>query len=408
MTRERERRVSPEHGADDSAGLPGPRVRLFEFPAAARTNRRFASYDLGRWDRLFLPPSTAALVDAKPIGAPGFIADDHRSAIAPASVARLDGTEFYLSVKGTGSTTDPYRHARLDSARAAELARDPGVAERLRGAGSDGSPAVLTGEMWLRGSPYGGQGALHADQALDISERANVTSIAGFRIAPVLKVVRFPPSLEARLREVYWYRQYRGAFAQELRLVPSNVRVYFHGRTTVGHDIAEVFDRFGVTTAGRAHRFSVNFLRSGLALLTLFARTVTRAGPGGLVEGLDFEDVWLDKDAVVAPDGTIYFVDLEGIAPTRVDVDRVREKLEDQVYRSLYELTFALEQVDAERTRRFGAVGAFRRRLEALSEEAVVGDPYLGLVRGPRHLALRIRNGLGDESLNLDFPWLDQ
>ena len=34
---------------------------------------------------------------------------------------------------------------------------------------------------------------------------------------------------------------------------------------------------------------------------------------GGTFSGLDYFDVWIDKDAVIAPNGTVYFVDLEGL-----------------------------------------------------------------------------------------------
>ena len=48
----------------------------------------------------------------------------------------------------------------------------------------------------------------------------------------------------------------------------------------------------------------------------------------GRYTGLDFNDVWLDKDAVISPDGTVYFVDLEGIEERTVDADHVIDKIE--------------------------------------------------------------------------------
>ena len=139
----------------------------------------------------------------------------------------------------------------------------------------DGADRLITGELWLRGSPYGGQGLEHASTALRVSEMADLTSIGGFLIAPVVKVCFLPQSLEDRLRQVYWYRRYPGRMVQEVRLVPSNVRVYFHSKNTVGNNIRYLFDLFSVSSSAQAVQFETNFVRSTVAMLTLFARTLT-------------------------------------------------------------------------------------------------------------------------------------
>jgi hypothetical protein len=168
-----------------------------------------------------------------------------------------------------------------------------------------------------------------------------------------------------------------------------------------------VFDLFGIDSGARAHRFQTNFVRSGVALLTLFARTMEHDPAKDRYSGLDFWDVWLDKDAVIAPDGTAYFVDLEGIEPIRVDAVDVAEKLDDQIFRSLYEFMFAYEQIDTERARRFGEVGSRRRRFEAILAEALAGDPYVRLRREGRSVVLALRGHDGDERLNYAFPLVD-
>jgi len=248
----------------------------------------------------------------------------------------------------------------------------------------------------------------HAVTALRVSERADLTSIHGFRIAPVVKVAFLPKAVEGRLRSIHWYRKYRDRLVQELRLVPSNVRIYFHSRSTVGNDPRFVFDLFKVDSPEKGHRFVTNFVRSGVALLTLFARTMEAQAEGTRFSGLDFQDVWLDKDAVLAPDGTVFFVDLEGIDSVTVDRADVREKLEDQIYRSLYEFMFAYEQVEAERGRRFGGEGSRKRRFEAIVTEALEDDPFARVRRESRSLTLEVRNRLGEESLVLKFPLVDQ
>ncbi len=393
-------------GTSGVSSIRGPPLRLLEYKATTVTNRQFGGFALDAWDRCFLPPSLASLVDGPALAEHTFVEDDNRSAIDPTPAATLDGQPFYLSVKGVGSAIDPFHHEPLGPARAVELSDDPETRARL----ASMSPApggIITGELWLRGSPYGGQGLPHAMTALQVSERADLTDLNGFRIAPVVKVAYLPSALEARLRSVYWYRRYRERFVQELRLVPSNVRFYFHGRKTVGSDIAHVFDLFGIDSGAAAHRFQTNFVRSGVAMLTLFARTRQHDPHHDRYTGLDFSDVWLDKDAVIAPDGTAYFVDLEGLDPVRVDARDLPEKFEDQIFRSLYEFMFAYEQIDAERGRRFGEAGTRRRRFEAIAREALAGDRYVRIRDDGRSLVLELRPSGPDERLNFFFPLVD-
>jgi hypothetical protein len=403
----------PLPGSVDTEGrapllrLAGNPIRLSEYLAETITNRQFAGYDLARWDRYFLPSGLTSLADAPPLGSVEGIEDDNRSAILPGPAATIDGMPFFLSVKGVGSSVDPFSLRLLDAAYASELTDRPDVRERLHRASPGATGGVITGELWLRGSPYGGQGLPHATTALRVSERAHLTDLSGFRIAPVVKVAYLPEDVEDRLKSIHWYRRYPGRLVQELRLVPSNVRIYFHSRSTVGNDANQVFDLFRVDTAVRGHQFEVNFVRSGIALLTLFARTLRRSAAGDRVAGLDLEDVWLDKDAVLGPDGTAFFVDLEGIGEVVVEPGAVREKCEDQIFRSLYEFMFAYEQIERERARRFGDAGSRKRRFEAVVAEALRGDPVATARPTPRGLELRVRPSAGGEALSFAFPLVD-
>jgi hypothetical protein len=223
----------------------------------------------------------------------------------------------------------------------------------------------------------------------------------------VVKIAYLPLALESEIRKIYWYRKFHGRLVQELRLVPSNVRVFFHSRSALGTSVGQVFDLFRIDAPWKAHGFAVNFLRSGVAMLTLFSRSL-RYDPGrGRYRGLDFYDVWMDKDAVVAPDGTLFFVDLEGIQEVAVEENEIREKVEDQVYRSLYELMFAYSQVEEERLRRFGGAGTRRHRLEALLEEALQQDPFVTLRRSGRTLEMVIRNECEGGPLYVPFGMVD-
>ena len=386
-------------------------MTLAQYPAVTITNAQFRSFPLGSLDRISLPPAVTGLLDGPPVGTIAMLEDDNRGAISADPVATLDGVDFHLSIKGIGSTIDPYSNRPLDAASASLLSADADTRRRLAHPTipelPGEAPRVLTGELWLRGSPYGGQGLEHASIALAVSERARLTSIEGFLIAPVVKLARFPAELEERLRTVHWYRRFHGAMAQEIRLVPSNVRIYFHAKHTVGNDVRGVFDAFGLETPANAVAFEVRFVRSALAMLTLFARTLRRGKGTDRYLGLDFHDVWLDKDAVLAPNGAVYFVDLEGIEEVDVERTKVRETVEDQVYRSLYEFMFAYEQIEGERVRRFGEAGSRKTHLRALVEEAVRADPYLRVRERGGGAELEIRNALSDEGLNTVFPLVD-
>ncbi len=391
--------------------LPGQPLHLAEYGARTLTNRRFVDLGLGGFDRYFLPPAMTGLTDEPPLGLREFIEDDNRGAIAPEPVATLDGTPFYLSVKGIGSATEPFSTRPLERSTIAGLTRAEGVRERLatpRVANSSGeADRFITGEVWLRGSPYGGQGMGHAEIALRLSERADPTSIAGFRIAPVVKVAYLPEELADRIRSLHWYRAFRGPIVQELRLVPSNVRIAVHSRTTVADDARHLFDRFELADDRRSLDFETRFLRTSVALLTLFARTMAPGPTPDRVTGLDLLDVGPDKDAVVAPSGEIFFVDLEGVEPVAVDRPAVVEKIEDQMYRSLADLLFALEQIEGERRRRFGEGGSRKAWLAALLARALDPDPIARVVRTGDGLDLEIRNALADQSLYTTFRLLD-
>jgi len=314
--------------------------------------------------------------------------------------------DFYLSVKGIGSTTNPFSTQLLGKDEICNLLKDPIMKDRI--VNSEGiAPRYLTGELWLRGSPYGGQGLEHAATALKVSELAALTSIHGFRVAPVLKIVFLPPDLENEIKKIFWYRRFAGKMVQEIRLVPSNVRIYFHAGSTVGGNIHSIFDLFGLDNNDKAVDFLKNFVKSGIAYLTLFPRTIKR-NEDGTFSGLDFYDVWLDKDAVLAPDGTIYFVDLEGLEWINVEEKKISEKIDDQIYRSLYEFMYAYEQIERERFARFGGVADRKLQFEYLLKETLRDDEVIGLASEGQSLKLVIGNILGEQRLTKKFPIMDR
>jgi hypothetical protein len=370
------------------------------------TNKHFQAFEMPEFDRVYLPQSMRPFSDLSPLGTKEFIVDDNRGAVCTSPAVNIDGTDFFLSVKGIGSTTSPFSHQPLCKAEICGLLNDARLKDSIINS-VDVPARYITGELWLRGSPYGGQGLQHATTSMSVSEMADITSIHGFRVAPLVKTVFLPKEIEKEVKKIYWYRRFNGRMVQEIRLVPSNVRVYFHSGSTLGGNTGSIFDLFKIDDNEKALKFLKNFVRSGIAFLTLFTRSI-KNNNDGTFGGLDFYDVWLDKDAVLSPDGTIYFVDLEGLEWINVREKDVKEKIEDQIFRSLYEFMFAYEQIERERSARFGDVTDRKVQLECLLSEALKGDEIVDLVHEGENLELIIGNILQEQDLTANFPIINR
>jgi hypothetical protein len=369
------------------------------------TNKHFQDFKMDEFDRVYLPESMRPFADLIPAGTKAFIADDNRGAVSALPCLELDGTDFYLSVKGIGSTTNPFSQQHLGKSEICSLLKSAGLIDRIVNS-EEKAPRYITGELWLRGSPYGGQGLEHATTSMRVSEMADITSIHGFRIAPTVKITFLPEDLERKTKEIYWYRKFPGRIVQETRIVPSNVRIYFHSGSTIGSNISEIYKLFEIDVNEKALEFLKNFVKSGIAFLTLFTRSM-RSNEDGTFSGLDFYDVWLDKDAVLAPDGTIYFVDLEGLEWINVPEKKVHEKIDDQIYRSLYEFMYAYEQIERERSRRFGSQIERKAQFEYLLKEALKDDDVVKVAHEGDRLKLVLGNILEEKRLMKEFTIID-
>ena len=370
------------------------------------TSKHFRQLQMSEFERVYLPESMRPFTELTPVGTKEFIADDNRGAVSTSPSLKIDGTDFYLSVKGIGSTTNPFSRQLLGKAEVCGLLKDHRLSDRIANSRQERAPRYITSEMWQRFSPYGGQGLQHALISMRAAEMADLTSIHGFRIAPLVKIVFLQPDFEKEIRKLYWYRKFTGRIVQETRLVPSNVRVYFHSGSTLGGCVGSIFDLFGIDGNNKAMEFLKNFVKSGIAFLTLFSRSMKRNGDGTF-SGLDFYDVWLDKDAVIAPDGTIYLVDLEGLEWITVPEGYVKEKVYGQVYRSLYEFMYAYEQIERERVARFGGMTDRKVQFGYLLSEALKDDEVASLARNGESLQLMVGNILGETLLSEKFSIID-
>jgi len=398
-------------------GVP-VRLNLYE-SGGTITNRHFQGLRMPGFESVYLPDSVKPFTDADPMGTKELLIDDNRSGVEREPCVAIDGTDFYLSVKGIGSTTSPFSRQLLRNEEVCSLLKNDSIRARIMNAREKNEPTpprYLTGELWSRGCPYGSQGLEFASIAMKAAEMSDsgATSIHGFRIAPLVKIVKLPEALQREVTQVYWYRRFKQEMVQEARLVPSNVRIYFHSDWTVGDDTGELFDLFRIDSNEKAMDFLRNFVRSGVAVLTLFVRSMRSNDGGATYSGLDFYDVWLDKDAVLAPDGTIFWADLEGLQEItiggrdRADLEfNIEENMEHQIYRSLYEFMYAYEQIERERVRRFRRATDRKIQFEYLLRDALRDDEVVGLRRSPDSLELVIGNILGEERLSKSFTILD-
>jgi hypothetical protein len=245
---------------------------------------------------------------------------------------------------------------------------DAGIAEA-------GEPRFHS-EMWFGEAPWGAMSRQSCVEDRELTEMSGPGGIHGFHICPMLRASSLPPEVMASARRSFWYRRFGGdgPYFQEFRLLPSAVRLFYQSESTLGLEAAAVLDGFGAAAPEALDAFIENYLRSGLAALTLVPRTLK----GG--RALEYQDVWLDKDSVIAPDGTIFFADIEGLAWAPFpDADAVAAGTRRQYERNFYEFMYGLDRLLAERERRSGRASGLRARrmeLAARVELALEGDPY--------------------------------
>jgi len=398
--------------------LRGMPITLNAYDGAGTiTNKYFRNFQMPEFEKIYLPDSVKPFTDTDPVGTKELLIDDNRSAVSREPHMTIDGVDFYFSVKGIGSTTSPFSRQLFKKEEICSLVKSSTIRDRIMNAKEKEMkiPRYLTGELWSRGCPYGSQGLEFASIAMKATEMSDdsTTSIHGFRIAPLVKIVKLPKALQDEVTQVYWYRRFRQEMVQETRLIPSNIRIYFHSDWTIGDDTGELFDFFKIDNNDKAMDFLKNFVKSGIAILTLLVRSMSDNG-NGTYSGLDFYDVWLDKDAVLAPDGTIFWADLEGLQAItiggydRADLEfNVEENMEHQIYRSLYEFMYAYEQIERERIRRFGHVTDRKTQFEYVLMDALKDDAVVDLHRSTDSLELVIGNILGEEKLTKNFTILD-
>ena len=356
----------------------------------------------------FVPKLLWELADKPPGQETKGVRDDNRSAVLPAHRTVVGDQEFVAAVKGCGARYDAFQPRKFSVGVLREICHDPKVKEALDRMEGD-VPNFLVGERWWGYAPYGGQAVDNALVSLLASLRAEGSSIAGFRICPVVAALQLPARFTQIASQFYWMRRYDGPYWQEVRLMPSNVRLYFHSPITLGVDPARVLGMFHLDSLEKCGAFLRNLLGSALAATTLLARTLRYDAETRRYSGLDFFEVYLDKDSVVAGDGTLYFADLEGVeAFYGENPDAVKERMFGQFYQNIYEASYAVDMVARETWRSLGITASEsdrRRWLLELLEQAVSSDPYLATEREGDRMILRVQPAVDPERTALPLVW---
>ena len=323
--------------------------------------------------------------------------DGNRGAIVEAPRVRFDGRDWLLAIKGIGARAPLYGDTPAGFAHAYELdIASPDHGRSLLGA--------ITRETWMGEAPYGGQGIANAENALMLSSPALREALAPAVLCPVIAVVEIPRN---EIADVFHYRRHRGPVVQEHRLVPSGVRLYHQSAIALGRHVEEALADLGVETATALDAFLDRFLASAIAAITIAARSARVHGHA--YEVLDFDDAWLDKDAFVAPDGTVAFADLEALVHVHVeDLAALSSRVRRQVERNAYEVLYGIDALlrVEERWRDRPRDPATRRRV--LAERtilALAGDPVASLETGQDGWDLVLRPRVGERTV---VRWLDE
>jgi hypothetical protein len=322
--------------------LESSNIKLYEVnPEMYEINPQFKSYR--NLIKCYLGPATAELHG---INNPSHdaIKDENRNAILPQFSLNIDDKIYYLGIKGCGAYEDMFSGEKLSRSSIINACRDENFLSKVQNLST--STGFMMAESWMGESPYGCQGYVNGFDELKFSVIAKKDSINGAFICPVIAIVQLPFEIEKIARKFFWFRTYKKNFYQVIRLMPSNIRLYFESSRVVA-DPHSFLNLFGITDEKLMENFELNFIKSGIALLSLFARSAEMEGDN--IRGIIYQDVWLDKDCVVAPDGTIHFADLEGLIWRSVSPKKFSEIQINEWEKLVFEFLFALVRLDSYR-----------------------------------------------------------
>ncbi|MFX1480479.1 MAG: hypothetical protein ACFFCI_20475 [Promethearchaeota archaeon] len=375
-------------------------IILYEsIPEVQEINPQFKS--LKKWIKLYLGPATAELHRLMDIRHSA-IKDENRNAIIPNLNISINDRLFYLSVKGCGAYEDMFFGGTLTPSKLKASCHDSQLIAKLDRLST--GLGFIMGESWMGESPYGAQGKINAYDELNYSMTASKDSINGAHLCPVIGVVQLSNKIEELARKFFWFRTYQDHFFQVIRLVPSNIRLYFESNLKITNP-GSIFSLFDVNDDKEIEKFELNFIKSGIALLSLYSRSAKVSGND--VTGITYQDVWFDKDCVVAPDGTIYFADIEGLVWKKVPIEKMVALQKKEWQKLFYEFIYALFKIDSYRHKiqqREVNWSVQREELALLIHQALNKDLFTYLENKNNNLIICIE---GDSLPLIELPILE-
>jgi hypothetical protein len=353
-----------------------------------------SSIKTGLENKVLVPGSVAEKVQGKHPTV-SVIPDGNRAAILADGQVEYNGRSYLISIKGTGA-----RRAMYDSGHVL-----------LDGFNNNGT-ANFWSESWFGENPWGAMSRQVCEEDKAVTELADGNNINGFNICPMVCATPLPDWVKKDSYNKFWYRRLEreGPFYQQVRLMPSDIRLFYQSPQTLGKNSQRVLNAFDIKETETLDIFLENYIKSGIAALTLIPRTIRQLEEPGYT-ALDYDDVWLDKDSVVASDGTLFFADLEGLdwIPIK-DENHAAKRIQRQFNRNYYEFMYIIDCLLQERSRLEGRPitrEELRASLGVLLELALENDPYVELETNGDALNLKIlhpENSVPDLKIKmLDF-----
>lgn len=227
-------------------------------------------------------------------------------------IIEIGDQEFKINIKGSSARFDGKekyyaRFLRSDfvkgaaqKARAQELFDKKGFLDII---------CDIHSEM---STPHGGQAYRRSIWALNRSEDL-FSKTLGMHICPVLMVPKLNPDDIVGYTSLEGYsNQYVGDYGQDIRLVPSNVRVKPVDSDMGIHDLDdELFEKLMDDERVSHQEFIENLMASFVRASCLPFNTMNMSD--GLCSAYCYSNVNPKKDGVMGGDGVLYFSDLEGI-----------------------------------------------------------------------------------------------
>ena len=189
------------------------------------------------------------------------IPDGNRGAVIPDIEIELWDRTFLVGLKGTGARIPMYGDGATDIT-GTELSQEP----------------FFSSESWFGENPWGAISQMGCIEDKRITELTGPEGIGGFHICPMVRATPLPEWLMKKAHSRFWYKRLDrpGPYYQQARLMPSDVRLFYQSDVALGRKTPGVLDAFGVSDPEDLDRFIENYLRSGMAALTLISRTVRK------------------------------------------------------------------------------------------------------------------------------------